>query len=100
MNNLIIFLFISCGVSAIWSLSDIFTPARNIVAKRAPSFFRKMLLCMECSSFWIGFGCSFIFFPGIEVNQYNQIVSCFLSAVSSGVATYLTIKIINKKELI
>lgn len=100
MNNLICFLFVSCGISAIWSLSDLFTPARNLVAKKAPQFFRKMLLCMECSSFWIGLICNFIFFPAIAQTNNSSLIDLIISGIYGGASTYITIKIINKKELL
>lgn len=112
MSNLLCFLFVSCGISAIWSLSDIFIPVRNFVAKRAPTFLRKMLLCMECSSFWIGVCCNFIFFPALIPTDWRLLISglCsdpllvilndIISGVYAGAATYLTIKILNKKEIL
>lgn len=100
MSTLICFLFVSCGISAIWSLSDIFMPVRNLVAKYAPGFLRKMLLCMECSSFWIGFFCTFVFFQPITATENLNFIGGIISAIYGGAATYLTIKIINKKELL
>ena len=101
MTNLICFLFVSCGISALWSLSDIFMPVRNIVAKKFPSFFRKMLLCMECSGFWIGAACSLIFFEPTElITHSNLLLNKIILAIYGGTVTHLAIKIINKKELI
>jgi hypothetical protein len=100
MNNLICFLFVSCGISAIWSLSELFTPVRNFVAKRAPKFLRKMLLCMECSSFWIGLLCNFVFFPAITQLSDGKFINLILSGICGGASTLLIIKIANKKNLL
>jgi hypothetical protein len=87
--NLISYLIISLGCSALWSLSELFIPVRNFVAKRFPHFFRKMLLCMECSSFWIGCFVSLFIFSYPYADQTNL----FLNTICGGISTYITVKI-------
>lgn len=93
INNIIIYLFITIGCSCLWSLSDIFIPIRNFIAKYIPNPFKKMLLCMECSSFWIGVFISFIY-PFL--NNYNLL----LQAIFGGITTHLFVKILNKKDIL
>jgi hypothetical protein len=97
MLNLLIYLIVSLGCSCLWSLSEIFQPSRNFVAKYFPALFRKMLLCMECSSFWVGLFISlFIFpFPLLEVSP-----NFIINSICGGVSTYFFVKIlINTKIL-
>jgi hypothetical protein len=100
LENTLIYLFISIGCSCLWSLSDIFTPIRNFVAKNLKGFFQKMLLCMECSSFWIGLFVASIFPPFnyliIDNFYLNKLVICIIG----GIITYLFVKILNKKQLL
>jgi len=55
------YLICSLGISYAWSDTEISVPARNFVAKFA--FFRKLLLCHECSSFWISLALSLFLNP-------------------------------------
>jgi hypothetical protein len=89
------FLFLSCGISVIWSLSDIFLKTRNFVAKKIPNPIKKMLLCMECSSFWIGVIVSIIFFPILGYIVLNE----YLNYFCGGVITHLFVKICNRYEV-
>lgn len=91
MSYLLLYLFVSIGTSCIWSLSDLFLKPRNIVAKYFPSLLRKMLLCMECSSFWIGILIS-IFICPVSIPTYDY---PFISDICGGVITYLFVKILN-----
>jgi glucose-6-phosphate-specific signal transduction histidine kinase len=94
LYSLMMFLLISIGISCIWSLSDIFLKNRNFVAKKFPSFLRKMLLCMECSSFWIGcLVCVLICSPEIIKNSIFNIP--FVDIFCGGVITHLFVKILN-----
>lgn len=91
MADILLFLLISIGCSSLWSLSDVFMKSRNIVAKHFPNPIKKMLLCMECSAFWIGVVVSVVFLP-IFANP-NII---FANNIASGVCTYLVVKLLNK----
>lgn len=98
MNNIFqffAFLLLSCGISVIWSLSDIFLKTRNLIAKRVPNPLKKMLLCMECSSFWIGVIVSIVFFTIFREISLNQ----YLNYFSGGVITHLFIKIGNRYQI-
>ena len=95
MNNIFqffAFLFLSCGISVIWSLADIFQKTRNFVAKKVPNPLKRMLLCMECSSFWIGVIVSILFFTIFRDINLNQYFNYF----SGGVITHLFIKVANR----
>jgi hypothetical protein len=92
IEELLAYLLITTGCSYLWSTSEIFMPVRNFVAKKFPIFLRKMLLCMECSSFWIGVFISFFIFPyPYSQNLWN---SSFIQSISGGVSTYLIIKLL------
>jgi hypothetical protein len=93
IEHLIIYLLITVGCSCLWSLSEIFIPVRNYVAKHFPNPFKKMLLCMECSSFWIGV-LSGLIFPFLL--NYNII----LQSIFGGIITYLFVKTLNKFNLV
>jgi hypothetical protein len=97
MLNLLIYLMITLGCSCLWSLSDIFMPLRNIVAKYFPTFLRKMLLCMECSSFWIGL---FISLFIIEFPGFNFISNFIINSICGGVSTYLVVRILTHNKII
>jgi hypothetical protein len=89
ITNLISYLIISIGCSFLWSLSEIFMPSRNFVAKYFPQFFRKMLLCMECSSFWIGCFVSLFIFS----YPYSEHLNIFINTICGGVSTYFCVKL-------
>lgn len=93
IDYLIIYLLITIGCSCLWSLSDIFMPLRNFVAKYIPNPLKKMLLCMECSSFWIGLTLGFIFPFLINFN-------IFLQSLFGGIITYLFVKVLNKYNVL
>jgi len=100
---LISFILFSLGLSSLWSLSDIFSKPRFLVAKYFPVFLRKMLLCMECSGFWIG-GASSVFFhrflPGALIFPESTILPIIFGFFFGGVINYLIIKIVNRFELL
>jgi uncharacterized membrane protein len=89
--NLILYIIISLSFSYMWSFSEIFRPVRNFVAKII--LVNKMLLCPECSSFWIGiFTVLFIYNPFIlEFKIINAIVC--------GLINHLIASILYKKIL-
>jgi len=91
IEHLIAYLIITVGCSYLWSTSEIFIPLRNLVAKYFPTFLRKMLLCMECSSFWIGVFISLFIFSYPYNNYWN---SCAIKAICGGVSTYLIMKLL------
>ena len=91
LYTLVAYLLISIGISCIWSLSEIFMKPRNFVAKYFPKFLRKLLLCMECSSFWIGIFTSIIIFPiYIPIETFPAI-----NHICGGIITHLFVKILN-----
>ena len=93
LANLLVFILLSCGISHLWSYSEIFQKMRNLVAKIP--YIRKPLICPECSSFWMGVFCCFFFNPFIYLNLFN-IIFC-------GIITYIScvllFKILNKLEV-
>lgn len=95
MLELIVYLLISIGCSCLWSLADVFIPARNFVAKKVPNPIKKMLLCMECSSFWIGLVVAFMFcpFPDLRIPFYLCPIFC-------GIITHLCVRLLNKHEIL
>jgi uncharacterized membrane protein len=92
IEKLFMYLFITTGCSYLWSTSEIFMPIRNFVAKNFPIFLRKMLLCMECSSFWIGVFISLFVLP--SPYPHNMWNSFLIQAVCGGISTYLIIKLL------
>lgn len=100
VSYLFVYLLITAGCSCLWSLSDIFIPVRNYVAKYVPQPFKKMLLCMECSSFWIGFTIGIFVnpVPGYISFHFN-LLNIIVSAICGAIITYLIVKIANKLEL-
>lgn len=90
MNDLIYFVILSLSVSYMWSFSDIFKPLRNTVAKIP--FIKRPLLCPECSSFWFGFGVSFLYNP-IFFTTFNFSI---LSNIFAGLVVHLFASIIYK----
>jgi hypothetical protein len=100
ISNLFIYILITVGCSCLWSLSDIFIPVRNYVAKNFPNLFKKMLLCMECSSFWIGFFIAFLINPFPNYFVYKlEVMNILISSICGGIITYLTVRIGNNKEI-
>lgn len=98
MLQFILFLLISIGCSCLWSLSEIFIPCRNYVAKHFPLILRKGLLCMECSSFWIGCFVGIAFIPIFNSASFNLgYISC---VPAGGVITYLLVKTLNKYKIL
>lgn len=100
LETIIIYLLITIGISCLWSLADIFIPARNFVAKNLKGIFSKMLLCMECSSFWIGFFVGFIYKPFNLLIFSNIILNNIILAVFGGIITHLFVKILNKHKIL
>jgi hypothetical protein len=88
--NLIYFICLSLSVSYMWSFSDIFRPLRNTVAKIP--FIKRPLLCPDCSSFWFGFGVSFLYNP-IVLNYFNYIL---VTNIFAGLVTHLIASILYK----
>jgi hypothetical protein len=72
----VIYLMSTLGICYAWSDTEVSVPLRNYVA-RLP-FLRKVLLCHECSSFWISLAISFLINPAEE--YCFPIISNFLSA--------------------
>jgi len=101
-ENLFSYLFISIGCSCLWSLSDIFIPIRNFVAKHMKGPLQKMLLCMECSCFWIGLFIGFIFPPFINYSLFNNIpiLNTIIISIFGGIITYFFVKLLNKHQIL
>ena len=97
MMNLLLYLMISLGCSCLWSISDIFMPVRNFVAKYFPPFLRKMLLCMECSSFWIGLFIALFILPFPVLNFSPNFI---INSICGGVCTYLTVKLLTNLKIL
>jgi len=93
--GIIVFLFMSIGLSHLWSHSSIFQTTRNYLSKI--KILRKVLLCPECFSFWIGFALSFCFNPLAGVLVYKV---SFLSHVLCGVITYLFASFFYNKNIL
>jgi len=72
----VIYLMSTLGICYAWSDTEVSVPLRNYVA-RFP-FLRKVLLCHECSSFWISLAISFFINPA--EGYCFPIISNFLSA--------------------
>jgi hypothetical protein len=89
--NTLYFLLISISISTMWSFSEIFRNFRNI-SSRIP-YIKKMLLCPECSSFWVGLFTSFLYNPiNLDVDFY------MLSNIICGLITYLFAHFLYKKN--
>jgi hypothetical protein len=85
----------SVGFASIWSIAEIFTYPRFLVAKHFPAPIRKMMLCMECSSFWIAGFLSIFFFgflPGWAIFPAQELAGRVFDFFFGGVSTYLTIR--------
>jgi hypothetical protein len=74
---LVSYLLCSLGVCYAWSDTEVTVPLRNLVA-RVP-YARNMLLCHECSSFWISLGLSFLVNPMAEFAppHFSNVLSAF-----------------------
>jgi len=73
--NFLVYLFVCLGVSYAWNDTEITTSIRNFIAKI--SYINKILLCHECSSFWISL-CVSIF-----INPFSELTYPFLSNIFS-----------------
>ena len=93
--GLLTFILISVATSHMWSHSKIFQPIRNLVA-RIP-YIRVPLLCPECSSFWVGFGVSWIYNPFLGVSILGTIV---ISNIFLGLVTHMVADTLYKKEIL
>lgn len=88
--KIIYFLLPSLGASFIWSYEQIFIPIRNFIAKYFGKF-RKLFLCPECSSFWIGFLFCFL------INPFTNYINFYIiSNILCGLTNFLFFKIIQK----
>jgi hypothetical protein len=86
LSNIIVFILLSVSVAQMWNYSKIFLPVRNAIAKSL--LLSKPLLCMECSSFWIGVITSFFYNP--LRGEFNSITATiFAGLLTHLVASYL-----------
>lgn len=97
ISNLIYFLFISLSFSYMWSFSDIFKSVRNFISKIP--YIRRPLICPECSSFWTGLLCSFLYNPIMLDIKIIGISNIICGLITHLVACFLYKKI-NKSEKI
>jgi hypothetical protein len=74
MSAFIIYLVCSLGLCYAWSDTEASVPFRNFVA-RIP-YLRKVLLCHECSSFWISLAVSFFINP-FDLLTYSYFSNMF-----------------------
>lgn len=81
LSEIITFALISVSVSQMWNFSKIFLPVRNFVA-RLP-YIKTPLLCMECSSFWMGVFTSFFYNPFLELFDW------YIAVAIAGLVTHL-----------
>jgi hypothetical protein len=91
--NLLYFVIMSLSVCVMWNFSKIFNPFRNLIS-RIP-YVRVPLLCPECSSFWFGILCSFVYNP--VVLNYDFFI---ISNIFCGLIVYLFAHFIFKNEKI
>lgn len=82
--NIFYFLLISLSVSYMWSFSEIFSPIRTFVSKIP--YIRRPFLCPVCSSFWFGFGSSFLYNPFILDVSLPLISNCIAGLITHFVA--------------
>ena len=56
--ELILTILVGYGISNIIVFGSIFEGLRTFADKVSPNFFGKLLSCMMCTPFWVGFGLS------------------------------------------
>jgi hypothetical protein len=90
--GILIYLLMSLSIAHMWSHANIFTYARNKVAKIP--YIRRPLICPECFSFWAGLGVSFIF------NPLASVLYVGISNIMCGLITHLIADALYKKEIL
>lgn len=89
----IYYLLLSVSVAYMYSFSDIFNYVRNKVA--TIPYIRVPMSCPECSSFWFGFGVSFIYNP-IQVD-----ITCIgLTNIICGLVTHLVASCLYRNNIL
>jgi len=86
LSDIILFILLSVSVAQMWNYSKIFLPVRNLIAKS--SFLSKPLLCMECSSFWVGVLTS-LFYNPLRGEFTFLVATMFAGLLTHLVASYL-----------
>lgn len=81
LSDILIFIILSVSVSQMWNFSKIFLPVRNLVA-RIP-YIKTPLLCMECSSFWMGV------FTSLFYNPFLMYFNWYIALATAGLVTHL-----------
>ena len=94
--GLLTFIILSVSCSHMWSHSKIFQPVRNFISRI--KYIRTPLLCPECSSFWVGFGVSWLFNPLLGISYI--IGMSVISNIALGVITHLIADPLYKKEIL
>lgn len=79
MIKLLIYLISSLGLCYAWSDTEASRPLRNLAA-RIP-FLNKMLLCHECSSFWISLVLTIFINP---LEEYTSVVASHILSAFCG----------------
>lgn len=70
-----VYLFVCLGICFAWSDTEITRPFRNLIAKIP--YINRILLCHECSSFWISLCISFF------INPFYELTCTYLSNIFS-----------------
>lgn len=86
--QLLYFLLACWGVTAIVTMSTLFSPVRRFVAVRVWYKLGEMISCPQCTGFWVGLGLAFAF-PAPGVILWRPLEVFAQAAISSGVCTLL-----------
>lgn len=75
--ELLIWIFISYGITNIIVFSSLFESFRELIKKISPKFFGVLFSCPMCMSFWVGVFLSYLFISPITIyfNTNNIIIN-------------------------
>lgn len=73
--DFLIYLFVCLAITYAWSDTEIAIPVRNFIAKI--KYINRILLCHECSSFWISLSVTYF------INPLTEIADPFISNILS-----------------
>ena len=88
MLHLLYFLLACWGVTAIVTMSTVFSPVRRFVAARVWHKLGELISCPQCTGFWVGLGLSAVF-PAPDIILWRPLEVFAQAAISSGVCTLL-----------
>jgi len=88
-ENIFYYLLLSISTSYMWGFADIFKSLKNKISNIP--YIRRMLLCPECSSFWVGLFVSFFYNPLIL-----DVKLPFLTNIFCGLITHFVFSILLK----